>query len=86
MSAVSHHVQEEESEILPALRQKVPAERLAELGELFESRRRSELAEAGYEGPPDLDATKDELYEQAKTAEVEGRSDMNKQQLRDALR
>ncbi|GAA4615306.1 hypothetical protein GCM10023195_67410 [Actinoallomurus liliacearum] len=43
IDAVKHHVEEEESDILPALREAVSAERLQELGAAFAERRREEL-------------------------------------------
>ncbi|MDQ1732383.1 MAG: hypothetical protein QOK10_2542 [Pseudonocardiales bacterium] len=43
VDAVKHHVEEEESELLPALREAVTAERLEQLGEDFEQRRIAEL-------------------------------------------
>jgi hypothetical protein len=49
VGAVTHHVEEEESEILPALRDALDAGRLEELGEAFERRRIEELAEFGIE-------------------------------------
>lgn len=45
--AVLHHIQEEESEILPALGESVAPSRLRDLGLEFERRRRLELAAHG---------------------------------------
>jgi hemerythrin superfamily protein len=98
IEAVRHHVAEEEAEVLPALANAVDAATLERLGAAFERVRKAELAEAGYEvdavvgGKPaprdgDLaDATRDELYEMAKQADVSGRSRMTKQELAEALR
>lgn len=47
IDAVLHHVQEEESEILPALAESVAPTRLRELGVEFERRRKLELAARG---------------------------------------
>lgn len=47
IAAVGRHVEEEETTILPALRDAVDAERLAELGAAFEQVRLEELAVAG---------------------------------------
>ncbi|GAA2631961.1 hemerythrin domain-containing protein [Dactylosporangium fulvum] len=47
ISAVQHHVEEEETELLPALRDAVPAARLEELGAAFEKIRLQELEVAG---------------------------------------
>jgi hemerythrin superfamily protein len=43
VQAVTHHVQEEESEILPALKKAVPRERLEELGRAFSERKAQEI-------------------------------------------
>ncbi|MDR7273698.1 hemerythrin domain-containing protein [Catenuloplanes atrovinosus] len=90
LEAVRHHVSEEESEILPALADAVDEAELARLGEAFEQLRLAELGEsapdAGGGGAADLDEmTRAELYEEAKRAEVPGRSHMNKDELKDAL-
>jgi hemerythrin superfamily protein len=46
--AVLHHVEEEESEVLAALQEAVPAQRLVQLGEAFSDARRQELEDAGF--------------------------------------
>jgi len=46
-AAVEHHIEEEETELLPALRDAVTAERLIEIGAGFEAVRIQELAVAG---------------------------------------
>lgn len=81
VDAVTHHVEEEESDILPALKDAVGAGKLDELGETFEKRRLSELKAAGF----DDTLTKDELYKEARDAEVPGRSTMSKGELREEL-
>jgi hemerythrin superfamily protein len=97
VDAVQHHVQEEETELLPALQQAVDAARLEELGRAFQEIRTKELAIAGITaeqstmdsagGTPSMDEmSRDELYEQAKEAGVPGRSHMTKEQLAKALR
>jgi hemerythrin superfamily protein len=98
VKAVKHHVEEEENEMLPALQKAVDAGRLAELGAAFEEVRGELLASpaafpdavtatvpATATGDP-ADATRDELYERAKEADIPGRSAMTKQELADALR
>lgn len=80
--AVNHHVEEEETEILTALREETPSDRLDSLGETFESRRLAELAKAGLQDP---DLTRDQLYDQARATDVPGRSSMTKDELREAL-
>jgi hemerythrin superfamily protein len=95
VAAVGHHVEEEESEVLPALRKAVDRATLERLGDAFDRARAEVLRRAGYDapdvaaGPRDrelTDATRDELYEMAKRADIAGRSTMNKDQLADALR
>jgi hemerythrin superfamily protein len=100
VAAVKHHVDEEESEVLPALEKAVDRDTLGRLGDAFDKARQSELAQAGYapraatRSPTgrsarskDLDsATRDELYEMAKEADIHGRSSMTKDQLGQALR
>jgi hemerythrin superfamily protein len=99
VDAVLHHVQEEESELLPALEQAVDAAKLEELGQAFEEVRIKELEIAGVpldgasmmdsasSGSSDVDgASRAELYEQAKEAGVPGRSGMSKEELAQALR
>jgi hemerythrin superfamily protein len=98
VQAVKHHVEEEESTILPALREAVDKSTLERLGEAFTEVRLDELRRAGFDedaehaaaydrGRSDLtDATRDEMYEMAKDAEIEGRSSMNKDELSQALR
>ncbi|MEV5712054.1 hemerythrin domain-containing protein [Actinoallomurus sp. NPDC052274] len=80
IDAVKHHVEEEESEILPALREAVSAERLQELGAAFAERRREELTGSG-SGSGSGERTKDEVYEEARRLDVHGRSPMTKDEL-----
>jgi hemerythrin superfamily protein len=47
IDAVTHHVEEEESELLPTLEESIDAERLTELGAKFEEERLRELAAHG---------------------------------------
>ncbi|MFI7447948.1 hemerythrin domain-containing protein [Nonomuraea sp. NPDC049714] len=81
--SVSHHVEEEESELLPELARQSGAKRLEELGEAFAQRRDEELR--ALNGPLG-GATKAELYEQAQKADIPGRSQMDKEELEQALR
>lgn len=117
VGAVMHHVEEEESRILPALAEVVDPAGLERLGTAFERMRMEELGRAkqgdGSRGGSDsragkssagkdnrrgqsrgstrgsrsdlANASRDELYERAKRADIKGRSSMNKQQLIDAL-
>ncbi len=94
VEAVKHHVEEEETEVLPALRKAVDAKTLVRLGTAFDRVRRELLgapvtaapAETAVAEDPAADATRDELYEMAKQADIHGRSSMTKQELAEALR
>jgi hemerythrin superfamily protein len=98
VAAVRHHVEQEETEVLPALRTAVDKATLERLGDAFRAARTDLLREAGYDtagateytggrgGAELTDATRDELYEMAKQADIAGRSTMNKDQLAEALR
>jgi iron-sulfur cluster repair protein YtfE (RIC family) len=82
-AGVLHHVEEEEEEVLPNLAESATREQLEDLARQCEER----LVAAGEE-PPGIDpdaTTKAELYEQAKKAGVDGRSDMTKDELAAAL-
>ena len=76
-AGISHHVEEEEQKIFPRLRTKAAKEieALGDPDDLKASMRTDALHEQ----------TKDELYEQAKAAGIEGRSSMSKAELEDAL-
>lgn len=98
VAAVKHHVEEEETEVLPALRQAVDAATLERLGAAFADDRATHLRRTGLNVPDDTDtsdadgaddlaeATRDKLYEMAKEADIPGRSSMNKNELSQALR
>jgi len=95
VAAVGHHVQEEESELLPALAKATDKKTLDRLGAAFERARLDELSTNGYEQAPEstqpgaddlAHATRDELYEKAKETDIAGRSHMNKDDLIKALR
>lgn len=91
---LQHHVEEEESELLPVLSEKASDEEREQLGARFAAQTgRSEVrpeeagsgaADAGSASDPG-DATKAELYEQAKDADIPGRSSMTKEELAQAL-
>lgn len=83
IDAVKHHIEEEESELLPALRAAVDQQTLEELGRTFENIRTQELRVAGI---ADDSVTREELYAEAQDADISGRSSMSKDELAQALR
>ncbi len=78
--AVTHHIQEEESTVLAAMRSNLDTGRLDELGQAFLASRSEHLGEM-----PD-DITKAELEQQAANANVSGASSLSKQALADKLK
>ncbi|HVM07548.1 MAG TPA: hemerythrin domain-containing protein [Acidimicrobiales bacterium] len=90
--AVQHHVEEEESEAWPKLREQF-GDKLDELGTKVEERKQQLKAEeegTGSGGSESgagglIDLTKDELMEKAREADIQGRSKMNKDELAQAL-
>lgn len=90
IDAVKHHIQEEETEILPALRSSVSGKRLNELGRAFDERRRQELSAQGMTtsasgGRSVADRSRAELYQEAKDRGIPGRSTMSKDELAKAV-
>jgi hemerythrin superfamily protein len=77
--AVKHHVEEEESSVLPGMRSKLSDDRRSQLGKAFAASRAAHLGE--HPGQ----ATRDELYQQAKNADLPGRSSKSKEQLKEGL-
>ncbi|MFI8189302.1 hemerythrin domain-containing protein [Streptomyces sp. NPDC085946] len=102
IDAVLHHVEEEENEILPALRDAVDADRLRELGRQFATRRARALVgqplgavgdgtgtgdrQDGPGGQDGTGVTRAELYDKARELGVEGRSTMKKDELAQEVR
>lgn len=93
IDAVNHHVAEEESTTLPALRDSVDGERLEQLAQAFLTRRGQELENGPSPRQIDPDTgrgggerTKAELLKQAAERDLPGRSQMNKDELREALK
>ena len=81
---ISHHVEEEEGEIFPALR-RAAGRQLARLDPAeLEAAVRAE-GDHGRASSSGDEPTKDELYERARAAGIEGRSAMTKDELADAL-
>ena len=79
IDAVKHHVEEEESTVLPGMRENLSADRLDELGRAFLSSRAEHLGDL----PEDI--TKAELEQQAANADVSGTSGMSKDELKSTL-
>jgi hemerythrin superfamily protein len=79
IDAVTHHVEEEESSVLPGMRSNLSESRLQELAEAFVDARAEHMGERPGE------ATKEELLTQAENADISGRSSMDKAQLKSAL-
>jgi hemerythrin-like domain-containing protein len=82
MENVRHHVEEEESEMLPQAGEVLGGE-LAELGRRMAERKRQLLDGGG--GARAGDRTRNELYEQAQRLGIPGRSRMNKAELAKAV-
>jgi iron-sulfur cluster repair protein YtfE (RIC family) len=78
---INHHVQEEEGELFPVLREHLDGQQRETLASrLFDEKRAAGLPVI------DIDhATKNDLLELARTAGIEGRSRMTKNELVDAL-
>jgi hemerythrin superfamily protein len=76
IDAVSHHVEEEETKVLPGMRSNLSDERRAELGEAFVASRKQHLGEQ----PGDM--TKEQLVQQASNADISGTSGLSKEQLK----
>ena len=80
VEAVSHHVEEEESSVLPAIRTGLADSRRQELADTFVQSRAEHLGDLPGE------ATKDELLQMAENVELTGASSMSKQQLDQKLK
>jgi hemerythrin superfamily protein len=79
VDAVSHHVEEEETKVLPGMKVNLSDERRQELGEAFAASRKEHLGEQ-----PD-DITRSQLLQQAKNADVSGVSSLGKDELQEKL-
>jgi hemerythrin superfamily protein len=80
VDAVTHHVEEEETTVLPGMREKLDEGRLEELGQAFAASRAQHL------GDQPGEATREELMVQARNAGVAGASSMTKDQLEKELK
>lgn len=76
VEAVSHHVQEEESSVLPGMRSQLSDDRRRELGEAFAAARANHLLAGDSTSP-----SAEELRQQASNLDLPGRSQMSKEQL-----
>lgn len=79
IDAVSHHIEEEESSVLPGMRENMSEQELDDLGQAFLESRREHLGEE----PADI--TKEELQQQAENAQLSGTSGMSKAELKKEL-
>lgn len=79
IKAVNHHVEEEESRVLPGMQQRLSAERRAELAEAFISARTEHL------GDRPGQASRDELLQAAANAGLSGTSNSSKEELKQEL-
>jgi hemerythrin superfamily protein len=75
VEAVTHHVEEEESTVLPGMRERLDDARRAELGKAFAASR------AEHMGDQPGEATREELLVQARNAGLAGASSMSKAEL-----
>ena len=75
VDAVSHHVEEEETKVLPGMRSGLSAERRNQLGEAFVASRKQHLGEQ----PGEL--SRDQLAQQATNAGISGTSGLPKDKL-----
>ena len=76
MHGVLHHAKEEETEMFPMMREKFSRQRLEQIGETLAADEKGQVV---------IDLSKDELLEQAKASDIEGRSTMDKSELEHAL-
>lgn len=92
-AGIAHHVREEEDEIFPELRDRA-GERIATMDPERLEEESEPVAAIDDHEPPDTEwargrvpagATRDELYERAKDADIPGRSSMTKDELARAL-
>jgi hemerythrin-like domain-containing protein len=83
-----HHIEEEEQDILPEYAEAADNDELDRVGREFREAKERVRVENGFpefERPDLIDLTRDELYDRAKAAGLEGRSDMSKDELVQAL-
>lgn len=78
---VLHHVQEEEQEQFPQVREQFDDQRLQDLGDQMQQRYEELKTDGEVDG-----ASKEELYQKAAELKIEGRSQMSKRELVDAVK
>lgn len=79
IEAVTHHLEEEEQDVLPHMRERMDADELTRLGERFLTVRAEHLGDQ-----PD-DMTKSQLEQQAKNIDLDGAPSMSKDELKSEL-
>lgn len=79
VAAVTHHVEEEESKVLPGLRRQLTGERRAQLADAFAKARAAHL------GDQPGAATKEELVQQARNAGLNAASSRTKAEIKAGL-
>lgn len=95
---IDHHVEEEEGQLFPQLRAQLEEQDLEAMGEELQQVKEEELAEGPVEqvqggtrrggarsSREAVEPTKQELYEEAKRQEIQGRSKMSKEELKREL-
>ena len=75
---VEHHAEEEEKDLFPPLRSKLPDEQLEDMGERMEARKKQLGAPVLADK---IDLTKDVLLDLAKQQQIPGRSSMSQEEL-----
>jgi hemerythrin superfamily protein len=80
VDAVTHHVEEEESSVLPGIKSGLSDQRRAELADAFAEARADHLGEEPGE------ATREELETAAANEGISGRSQMSKNELHEAIK